>query len=205
MPGTSVLIIDHGDPPSLASILTARDARSITIWHPTRASDHQSDAFSNIARRHAAIYADGQCLRARVPVSGNLDLDRSVLIFAAATTAVTRGCSRLISPVSAAGEIDRMLLEVDRANLAAALIDLGGDGSGLQIDLPVVDLDDWQIVDLIVEGGGALHDAWPCSQASSIEPCSACPSCRRWRAACERLELDWPWDVVSVAERPLSP
>ena len=197
MAGTGVLIVDHLDPPSLAALLTVRESRDVVLWHPGTRRDDVDEQSRGLLHRHAGLCACERIIRAAVPDAGDQALNRSVELFAAAVAAVTHGCTRLVWPIDSGGDPEIMLRELDRANLCSALLDAGGERNRVEIDLPVVDLEDWQIVDLIEEGGATMADCLSCGEGGR-EACNACRSCQRWRAACERADAEWPWAGAAV-------
>ena len=197
MAGSRVLFVDYADPPSLAGLLTLRDGVEVVLWHPAKAKQSSPGPVERIIQRHAAIVSASRCLRASVPGTGDPVINRSVELFAAAIAAIRNECRGLVWPISSDGDTSAMMREVDRANLVVSLIDIGADQSRLQFDLPVVDLEDQQIVDLIEEGGSGMIDCWPC-EARRSDPCNACTQCSRWRAACKTADVAWPWGSRGV-------
>jgi len=92
---------------------------------------------------------------------------------------------------------------VDQATLvteiaAPSVLGRNRQGAAIVIDLPLVDLDDEQVLDLADDGGAPPRAFWPC-ESGRAEPCGSCRDCVRWRRAHDGLGLPWPWAGAGAA------
>jgi hypothetical protein len=112
----------------------------------------------------------------------------------AAIIARHHGCDKIIWPVQVGPDAARVSELVDRATAVAELAEPGEGGNdgrpaaspagaaisggrSLIIDLPLVDLDDEQVVDLADDGGAPMTAFWPCETAGTrVEGVSAITS-----------------------------
>jgi hypothetical protein len=127
-------------------------------------------------------------------------LGQAWTLLRAAAKARRLRCGRIVWPCHVGPDAEVVGRLVERANLVTALAGGSGpDGAGgeLVIDLPVVDLDDEQLVDLAEDGGAPLQAFWPCD-GNAKRPCEVCPGCRRWRDAFDAAGVAWPWERNQV-------
>ncbi len=207
-----ILIIHTGDLPSLTATVLQPEPSQLVLWYPGRSAEQRS-------RRWIATEALGRMLDVKQVIStespklGLSDLEvpselaQSHTLLESLVLAQQLSCSKIIWPLQVGPDFPALGVAVDRANTMAALIDGGAlfaVSGGSQtaapiIDLPVVDLTDPQLVEILADCGGPLGMFWPC-QTDQDEPCGTCLNCRRWHNAYEAAGVDWPWQTaVSTA------
>jgi 7-cyano-7-deazaguanine synthase in queuosine biosynthesis len=109
------------------------------------------------------------------------------------------GCQRIVWPIQVGPDPERMGIYVEITASLTEIADLEGGAAGsISIDLPLLDLDDRQVVDLSDDCGASMDGFWPC-EAGGSEPCGECPTCRRWRHAFESAAVPWPWMAATVS------
>jgi hypothetical protein len=202
------LLIDEGDLPSLAACAVAADPQHLTVWH--RAGDDPA-----AGRRRAAAAAHAQAWSVAQLVVGpagdpgapELACPERLLTTArlvqASIAACQLGCRRVIWPIACGHDPDAVVEAVDRAHTVAALIGPDAGREPVEIDLPLLDLTDVQVLEVADDAGAPLQAFWPCVEGSP-EPCTRCEPCRRWRRAFEASGLPWPWAVVTRRPRPVA-
>jgi 7-cyano-7-deazaguanine synthase in queuosine biosynthesis len=88
------------------------------------------------------------------------------------------------------------VVEIAASVTEIAELEAGAELGSITIDLPVMDLDDRQIIDLAQDGGAPSDAFWPCERGAET-PCGTCDECRRWRSAFEATRVLWPWAAVA--------
>jgi hypothetical protein len=207
LPSGSVLLIDRGDLPALAAAVIQPDPSRLVLWH-RQGSDAASAQRAAAVETHAEmlgvadlIVSEGWDRRGVAGGAVDRGLEQSLLLLQAALVARETGCGSIIWPVQVGPDAARVGAAVDRAATMVdlALIDAAGPAerpADLVIDLPLVDLDEVQVVDLVDDAGAPLVAFWPCEHGGA-EPCgSGCGGCDRWRRAFADLGLPWPWIAV---------
>ncbi|MDY7110548.1 MAG: 7-cyano-7-deazaguanine synthase [Planctomycetota bacterium] len=201
-PERSMLLIDRGDLPSLVAAVIQPDPARLLLWQ-LREGDEAA------ARRAAVVAEHADFLGAVRPVvsepwsaevgraSDAEGLWQALMLLQAAIIARHHGCGKIIWPVQVGPDAPRVSELVDRAAGVAELTEAGGGASAerrnaVVIDLPLVDLEDEQIVDLADDAGAPATAFWPC-EAGGDEPCGACGGCDRWMRAYRECGLPWPW------------
>lgn len=56
-------------------------------------------------------------------------------------------------------------------------------GADLQLEMPLLELDPWQVVDLGSQVGAPLEMTWTCDDPNAAEPCGKCAGCQVREAA----------------------
>jgi 7-cyano-7-deazaguanine synthase in queuosine biosynthesis len=200
---TSYLLIDDGRLPALAAVVSQSDKARALLWHVETDGPCSS-------RRRRCVERHAELLVAQPPVmtsacwgdaveSAPVLRDAQILIEAVAI-ARQHGCQRIVWPVQVGPEPDRVGTVVEIAASVAEIAELeaGSELGSITIDLPVMDLDDRQIVDMADDGGMPLDAFWPCEQGGET-PCGTCGECRRWKSAFDTAGVPWPWAVVATA------
>jgi hypothetical protein len=221
-PDSSILLIDRGDLPSLVAAVIQPDPTRLLLWH-LRETDDAAARRRAVVEEHAAFLGAADLVVCE-PWTGDVGrasdaegLWQALALIQAAIIARHRGCEKIIWPVQVGPDAVRVGELVDRAAGVAELAEAGrgsrigdadGAARGLVIDLPLVDLDDEQIVDLADDAGAPPTAFWPCETggpASDVpgsgrrassgggEPCGACGGCDRWMRAFRECGLPWPW------------
>jgi hypothetical protein len=223
-PDSPILLIDRGDLPSLVAAVTQPDPTRLLLWH-LRETDDAAARRRAVVDEHAA-FLGALDLVVCEPWTGDVGrasdaegLWQALMLVQAAIIARHRGCEKIIWPVQVGPDAVRVGELVDRAAGVAELAEIRGGArvgdeaaaaSGLVIDLPLVDLDDEQIVDLADDAGAPSTAFWPCETGGSAsdvpgsgsrasarggggEPCGACGGCDRWMRAFRECGLPWPW------------
>jgi hypothetical protein len=226
-PDSPILLIDRGDLPSLVAAIIQPDPTRLILWH-LREADEAAARRTAVVEEHASFLAAADLVVSE-PWPGGVGrasdaegLWQALMLVQAAIIARHRGCEKIIWPVQVGPDAARVSELVDRAVTVAELAEAGGGlPTGVRrtivIDLPLVDLDDEQIVDLADDGGAPLTAFWPCETAGSAagggprsttgarpgggatsagEPCGACGGCDRWQRAFRECGLPWPWAAV---------
>lgn len=199
------LLIHLGDPPSLAAAATVRDPAGLLLWHPVLGG-HAAEARRRAVRRTAASLGtrpavlDEAALPDGAVWAPGDPLLEVALLARAAVMAGLHGCSAVLWPVQR-GQIARDVTEaVERAESLLDTLAVGAEGGRVPaIELPVVDLDDDQVLDLIDAAGMPFHGSWPCERASEAT-CGECPSCRRWSRVARAMGLRGPWSHSGGSE-----
>lgn len=185
------LIITDGSPSSLAALALQDRPDQTILWVPQlldRAAPRRLDA---IKRQAAHFHIDSTigpgCAVSPVAVELHTPataLGYANLLIAALLAARTARCSRIIWPVQAGLDLDRLSIVHEVVMSIAHLADLDSAARHLspEIRTPVLDCTDEQIIDLIHSSSVPMAMAWSCDH-DSLHPCSACDSCRRWSSA----------------------
>ncbi|MBT8484398.1 MAG: hypothetical protein HKO59_13865 [Phycisphaerales bacterium] len=202
-PTRTTLVIDAGDLPSLVAALLQPDPARVVLWHP-RATGPAAAAQAACARSHRGLLDDAPLFEteAWIPPSGcapTRALERGLTLTQAACVGVPLGVERIVWPIQVGPHVGAVSAAVDQATLATELIEAGEGGERrgrLMIDVPFVDLDETQILDL-ADDAGAPPAYWPC-RLGEPEPCGGCEECGRWLAAHDRLGLPWPWSRATT-------
>lgn len=217
----SILLIDHGDLPSLAALSLQGESASLVLWHPAGTiSEDGSNERRNVVEQHRRLFNVTESLTAQtgehaLAAGGGtaaVALATSRLLLDAMLAAMEHGCSRVIWPVHVGWDPDRIAAAADRAD---ALMTLGVTSAESPeakpansaesaertsqatdnvpvIELPVVDFSDAQLVD-VIEDTGTPRDAFHPGKPGSRE-------FARWRRAFEQAGSPWPWS--SAASEP---
>ncbi len=204
-----ILLIDQADMPSLAATMIQPDPARLILWH-LRGDDERASRCSAIVSEHAEILDSARVIVSDAWTSGveqRADaggLEDGLMLTQAAIVARQLGASKIIWPVQV-GPIASLVSQA--ADSAATVGDLaetasvqpGGalHGEELIIDLPLVDLADEQVLDLVDDCGAPLRAFWPCERGGN-EPCGVCGGCLRWLEAFRTGGLAWPWSSVKA-------
>jgi len=202
--GGSVLLIDRGDLPALAALVTQPDPGRVLIWHP-REGDVAADRRRAAALAHAGIIGREAIIEAELDAVDEPPVDTGVgeildglgeglMLVRAAAAAISRGCGMVVWPAQVGPDSGRITAAVERATLVGELAGIGGAGT-LTIDVPLIDLDDRQVLDLADDGGAPLTAFWPCDRGGP-EPCRGCLGCSRWQEAFAEAGMPWPWEAA---------
>ncbi|MFK7960996.1 MAG: 7-cyano-7-deazaguanine synthase [Phycisphaerales bacterium] len=204
MDTSRTLLVHFGDLPSLAAACGMPDPANVVPWHPVdhrqpgaagrrRAAERSAEAFGMLP-----VLTDGSALPSGPGPMGGAVTELALLARAVATAAAS-GCGAVHVPTQR-GQVARDVLEtVERIEtFLDALVVGGGAVDAPRIELPVVDLDDDQIVDLVAAAGRSFEGAWPCDEDRPA-PCGRCRGCRRWGRAMERAGVRSPWSRLVEA------
>lgn len=249
-----ILLIDRGDLPSLTAAIIQPDPARLILWH-LREADEAAARRAAIVKDHADFLGAADLIisdawQGDVGRASDVEgLWQALLLVQAAIIARHRGCDKIIWPIQVGPDAARVSELVDRATAVAELAESGtgaigqvatsgtsgtlgtsgtSGGRAMVIDLPLVDLDDEQVVDLADDAGAPLRAFWPCETAGVAsgvgraatsggggggraisaggggatsgggEPCGACGGCDRWLRAFRECGLPWPWTAVRV-------
>lgn len=198
---SDTLVIDRGDLPSLALLAIQPDAAGVMLWHAPEQDAAQPMRLSMV-RRHAEAFLASRLLvldhEIVPPAPGRRELYEANLLIQAANAAVSMGCSRVLWPRQIGNGADHRAIAdaLERAATISLLTASSGFSNTLSravgIDMPLIDLNDVQLVDLAEDAGAPMNAWWPCDGVSH-EPCEACHQCQRWREAFESAGVEWPW------------
>ena len=207
MSDSPVLLVASADLPTLAAASLEPDPGRLILWHPARGDDADE-------RQQEVLRDLGIALNATRVVGMRLNdfgfrdcepppapLLEAHMLLAAVIAARQFGARRLVWPVQAAAGIDELADAIDRIHAAVALARIGaGDepAADLAIDLPIVDLDDRELVEVTTDAGAPMQLFWPC-EAAGPAPCGGCPGCERWIAAFHAAGTPWPFAMTPAA------
>jgi len=185
------LIITDGSLTALAALALQDRPDQTILWVPDlldRAAPRRLDA---IKRQAAHFHIDstigpGAAVSsvAADPLTPASALSDASLLIAAVLAACKARCSRVIWPIQAGMDLDRMSIVQEVVMSVAHLADLDSAARRLspEIRTPVLDCTDEQIIDLINSSSVPMALAWSCDR-DSPQPCGCCDSCRRWAGA----------------------
>ncbi len=205
MSSTGVLLIDEGDLPSLVGLALERAPERVVLWHAHGSDDAAQPRLAAVQEHGQAfsvqrvVVVQGAGVVTGAPASSTEALAQSVRLLSAAAAAIRLNCPRMVWPVQIGSNSSRICQAVQRANLVVALAEIGAQKDSLMIDVPLIDLDETQIVDLAVDQGVLGLAFWPCEKGSQDMPCGACAGCRRWSAGFDGRGQPWPWAAETVA------
>ena len=189
MSSIGVLLIDEGDLPSLVGLALERDPERVVLWHARGSGDAAQRRLAAV-QEHAKAFSVQRVIVAEGPAalpgessSAAEALDQSVRLLSGAATAIRLNCPKIMWPVQIGSNSARICQTVQRANLVVALAEIGAQKNSLMIDVPLIDLDETQIVDLAVDQGVLGVAFWPCEMGTQDMPCGVCAGCRRWSCA----------------------
>ncbi|MCA9291837.1 MAG: 7-cyano-7-deazaguanine synthase [Phycisphaerales bacterium] len=196
-----VLLICRGDVPALAALAIEADPARVVLWHPQESGtrgERRAAAAAQLGRAYGV--REGLALAAPVlglpsrPTPGGVGVP--ALLVQATVIAMQTGCDRIVWPIACGTAFDAVATAFDQANLAATLVESDPNQRRRAFDLPVADLSDEQIADLVDDAGAPVTAAWPCDHAGT-DPCGSCSECVRWHAAFRSRGRLWPWRTAA--------
>ncbi|HRP61808.1 MAG TPA: 7-cyano-7-deazaguanine synthase [Phycisphaerales bacterium] len=201
------LVIDRGDLSSLALLAIQPDAAGVVLWHAPEHDAAQPMRLSMV-RRHAELFSASRLIVLEhaivLPAPDRRELFEANMLIQAANAAVSLGCSRVLWPRQMGNGADHRAIAdaLERTATISLLTASSGASNTLNraigIDLPLIDVNDVQLVDLAEDAGAPMTAWWPCDGASH-EPCEACHQCQRWRDAFASAGIEWPWHSALAA------
>jgi len=202
MAARPILVIDTADLPSLLCVIMQVERADVVLWHP-RGDDPAAARRLETVRQHAAVLGAGEVVATPVAQFRHLTPEiaaeppEAQMLLAAAWSARRRNSHRIVWPkcvgpeFRAAAQAVEMMLDVERwldgmmsapANQRNAINHSPSEGiQSLEIEMPVLDLTDSQLVDLAVRMDAPML-LWPCVEAGPMA-CGRCQGCRRWLPA----------------------
>ena len=165
-PTVDTLFIDDGGLPALAALFLLREPTDTALWHPAR-SDVAAPRRRVVVEEHARMITQGALHQAEpLPESGLAEpsLTDPLMLLRAASAAVRLGCARVLWPLQLGPDPDSTGRAAEQATIVTELLEL--EGHALLIELPLLELDDQQIVDLVDDTGAPLAAFWPSPPAS---------------------------------------
>lgn len=205
-PTPSTLLIDLADLPSLACAATLASRERAAAWHPEGWSLPADDHLALVLLHERQFTLRETIVRQSLAAPARPDdrfpeladgLDLAPMLIAACRDARRIGCSRVVAPLYAAGDLDRATSLIELATTVIDLVDQSEDLLGeaglppgsLAIDLPVVDLDDVELVDLAEDAGAPMASFHPAGPVPALGGAQMA----RWRRAFEARRLAWPF------------
>lgn len=189
-----LLLIDDGSAGAFAATLLQRTPSSVLLWHPTD-DDRAAARRLDVVRERARLLGVAGVITARMP--GGADAgeaaDEALLLVLAARSALAHGCRAVVWPRQVGLDADEMEGVAERALLCRSLLAAAG-GPDLLIDLPILEFEDDQVIDVIDDAGAPVELFWPC-EGGEPAACGQCPGCARWRRTFEHLRIAWPWPI----------
>lgn len=144
------------------------------------------------ARRLIVIEPGAMGLSDMPPPEG---MFQALMLLQAAATARQLNCSKIIWPRQVGPEFEQMGIEIDRADAVMSIAAADPESGPLAIELPLIDLSDQQVTEIVEEAGGAMDLFWPC-EGGQERPCETCAECLRWHKAFEAARSQWPWEAT---------
>jgi len=211
---TKIIVLTSGGLRSLvatAVVLSWPEPATVSLLHvvePEAAGDRalqhakqQAGYFGNrtlevIEQPVVSIGAGG---RAQSEQSIEMTLHTSRLLMLALARAAVNSATTMIWPASFNGDVSAIARASEQALLARHLASTELASPAL-IELPLVEFDDRQIVEL----GAALDVPWELARSCELDgddACGQCPRCRRRRAAFEAACIDDPLLEPAAAKR----
>jgi len=205
------LIIDTGDLPSLTAIAIQDRPERCALWHPVL-TDEAAPRRAHTVAEHAAIYAiddviefpiaslyeNPEQLTINNPANPEEQLNTtlwSILLLAAGWSASQHHCSKIVWPINLGhADFQQQALATELQGIAGHTFDLSDQLAGIAIDMPFIDLEDWQLIDLAARTEAPLRACWWCRH-DAAEPCTGCNACRRWHNAFKQANIESPWQT----------
>lgn len=190
------LIIDLGDLPGLVAAAISERPDLTVLYHPRVAGSNAVERATVVAAHAERFGCDGLIVDELESILDALpDANRSedlaelgIMLLQAARAARRTGCRVIVWPVHVGEDVGSAARLLERALTLGDLLNPTADPQGLSIQTPLLDLADWQVLDLAIRLDVPLRLARFCER-SPANPCAACPSCRRWFNAARRLDL----------------
>jgi hypothetical protein len=216
MTRVSTLIIDFGDLPSLTAASIQPHHDKVIVWHERGRGPSAAGRLAAVEHHAEALNVErlivSEALVLGLPeLPGAPELAQSHGLLHAMIVARQLKCPKVIWPILTGPDHVRMGEVVNRAAAVAGLDEIRlvddqkspkagqrGDspvGPQTVIDLPVVDLTDAQLVEVLEDSGGPLGGFWPCERGPN-KPCGRCSECNRWLRAFDEAEVAWPWTAT---------
>lgn len=189
--GETVLVINDGSPEALVASLICPDPASVIAWAPPHLPSAKKSRLQTAQRQVDMLGLDS------LITPGGSDgamsdrqgapLPTTWTLLQAVSTAVSRGCARVIWPIRCGEDLDRGADAADRALLLSRLvaIDAGPGEAPVRIETPLLDLTLEQLLELARELDAPIEASWWCQQDGSA-PCGGCSACTQWRRALAR-------------------
>lgn len=188
------LIIDRGDLASLVAVCRESDPTRVLLWHPTiekpsprarMATLHAETLGATLVTTHLSQVGDAEAGRSATSIRW-LELVQAVIV------ARQHGIRRILDSVQIGRDVDRLGRLAEEAAILGDLSGLEPGADPVDIDLPLFDLSDAQLVELAMDLGVPFRQFWPCDEAEST-PCGHCGGCTRWQSALRAPGVTWPW------------
>lgn len=167
MPHT-IVISDGSLPALVAACLAAEEARegeAVGLWAVRPLADDGGGAAERAVQAHAELLGaeiiDADDPSGVPPTPAGGAPTASGVLLHAATAAAAAGASRLIWPEVAAGDLERMAREADRALLISRLVGLDEAAPArFEIETPLLDLTDEQVAELALDLDAPVWRCW---------------------------------------------
>ncbi len=173
----ALVVIDTGDPPSLAALCLQRDPSSTIQWCPSLAGDPDEDARRRAVGRHHEVLQTAVLLHDTVESTEPLCDARALL--AACSIAVGHGCRAVVWPVCVGPDFDDVRPVLDLVSHVTGITALAG--GEILIETPLLDLAPEQVVDLIRQHHVPTGLSWPYA-----DPAGASLRATPWLEATEK-------------------
>lgn len=186
------LLIADGSPAALAALSLQERPDQTMLWVPALAPAARPSRLAATRRQAAHFGTDrvagpgaaacGESWPECPSAEGALALGR--LLLDALSAAAQWRCGRVIWPIQAGRDLDRIAAIHEVVTCVAQLARMDAIWRGLTPDIrtPLLDCTDEQVADLIRAAGAPLSlSAW-CDEEGA-QPCGHCQSCQRWQAA----------------------
>ena len=138
---------------------------------------------------------DGSADPRHVPPVGPRLTDLVPLVGVALRLAAHHGASAVHLGLRVGPTGDGLIAAAEFGQICSELIQMPCGHADLSVEMPLLELDPWQVVDVGSQAGVPFERTWSC-QASGPEPCWACPGCRAREAAFHRAAKADPLRVV---------
>lgn len=125
-----------------------------------------------------------------VPAEAEAPLRQLQILTAAAGAALAAEAPRLIWPIQLGDEFEPAAKVIESLVLLRHLIE-SAHGAPLQIDTPLLEMSDTQVVEVGHQMEVPWDRTWSC-QTDGETPCMACPPCQRRREAFTKVGIEDP-------------
>ena len=124
-----------------------------------------------------------------------LMIDLLPLIATAMRFAVHYQATAVYTGLRLGSDADKLAQATEYSQIWNELMQMPCNQPELMLEMPLLELEPWQVVDLGFQASAPLEKTWTCTEAGS-EPCWACRACRGREAAFQQAAKADPMRVV---------
>ena len=122
-------------------------------------------------------------------------VDLLPLIATAMRFAVHYQASSLYLGLRLGADADKLAQATEYMQIWNEMMQMPCNQPDLMVEMPLLDLEPWQVIDVGFQSSAPLEKTWTCTEAGS-EPCWACRACRSREAAFQQAAKPDPLRVV---------
>ncbi len=182
------LLIDDGGPAALAATLLCPHPERLILLLDLDAATAPEARLAAIRRKAdllgCAEVIEGSSPQAPAKTGPRQAVSRSLRLLEAGAEGLSRGCDRVIWPLQAGEDFETLSREADRGRLASHLLNVDAPSDApISLDLPLIDLTDRQLAELLDDLDAPLACCWWCDRqppGGGRAVCGRCPGCERW-------------------------